>query len=50
MYAKRTVFDLLLPRVLADEKLTAQDISVLGEGGLCLGCKNCTFPHCGFGK
>ncbi|MBQ7158880.1 MAG: molybdopterin-binding protein [Treponema sp.] len=50
MYAKRTVFDLLLPRVLADEKLTGQDISVLGEGGLCLGCKNCTFPHCGFGK
>lgn len=50
MYAKRTVFDLILPRILADEKLTAADISIYGEGGLCLGCDSCTFPHCGFGK
>ena len=26
------------------------DIVRLGEGGLCLGCKPCTYPHCGFGK
>lgn len=50
MYAKRTVFDLILPRVLAGERLTAEDIRVYGEGGLCLNCPECHFPSCGFGK
>ncbi|MDO5575100.1 MAG: molybdopterin-binding protein [bacterium] len=50
MYAKRTIFDLILPRLMADEKLTAADINCLGEGGLCLSCEVCTFPNCGFGK
>lgn len=50
MYAKRTIFDLVLPRIMADEVLTMQDISRLGHGGLCLGCDVCTFPNCGFGK
>lgn len=50
MYAKRTIFDLVLPRVLAGEILTADDLSSLGEGGLCLNCPVCTFPNCGFGK
>ena len=50
MYAKRTIFDLVLPRVLAGEILSASDISMLGEGGLCLSCEKCTFPRCGFGK
>jgi molybdenum cofactor synthesis domain-containing protein len=50
MYAKRTIFDLALPRIMAGETLEAEDISVLGEGGLCLSCPVCTFPNCGFGK
>lgn len=50
MYAKRTVFDLVLPRVLAGEKLKKEDLSVYGEGGLCLNCQVCHFPSCGFGK
>ena len=50
MYAKRTVFDLVLPRVLAGEKLMPEDLSSLGEGGLCLNCEVCTYPNCGFGK
>lgn len=50
MYAKRTIFDLVLPRILAGERLSAKDIAVLGEGGLCLSCPVCTFPNCGFGK
>ena len=49
MYAKRTIFDLLLPRLLADDPITAEDIARLGEGGLCLGCGTCTWPNCGFG-
>ena len=50
MYAKRTVFDLVLPRVMADDEIKAEEIATLGEGGLCLNCKVCTFPNCGFGK
>lgn len=50
MYARRTVFDLVLPRIMADEKISAEDLSILGEGGLCLSCPVCTFPNCGFGK
>ena len=50
MYAKRTIFDLVLPRVMAGEVLDKTDLNVLGEGGLCLSCPVCTFPNCGFGK
>ena len=50
MYAKRTIFDLVLPRVMADDEITAGELSTLGQGGLCLNCKVCTFPNCGFGK
>ncbi len=50
MYAKRTIFDLLLPRIMADDPVSAEEIYSLGEGGLCLGCKVCTYPNCGFGK
>ena len=50
MYAKRTIFDLVLPRIMAGEKLKEKDISILGEGGLCLSCSICTFPNCGFGN
>ena len=50
MYAKRTIFDLLLPRIMADDPISAEEIYALGEGGLCLGCETCTWPNCGFGK
>lgn len=50
MYAKRTIFDLVLPRLLAGERLGKEDFEILGEGGLCLSCPVCTFPNCGFGK
>ena len=50
MYAKRTIFDLVLPYLMADEPITAQMLSRLGNGGLCLGCDTCHFPNCGFGR
>lgn len=50
MYAKRTIFDLILPRVMADDPVTGEELAALGEGGLCLNCEACTFPNCGFGK
>ena len=50
MYARRTIFDIVLPRVLTGEILRKEDLDRLGEGGLCLNCEICTFPGCGFGK
>lgn len=50
MYAKRTIFDLVLPRIMAGEVLAPDDLSRLGHGGLCLNCDVCTYPNCGFGK
>ena len=50
MYAKRTIFDLVLPWVSAGRRITRKDIAKLGHGGLCLNCETCYFPNCGFGK
>ena len=50
MYAASTVFDLVLPRIAAGVPVSKQDLVAFGEGGLCLGCKPCTYPNCGFGK
>jgi len=50
MYAGATVFDLVLPRIAAGVEVTKKDLVVLGEGGLCLGCKPCHWPNCPFGK
>ena len=50
MYHSITVLDLVLPRVLAGERLTRRDIAEMGHGGLCLECENCQYPVCPFGK
>lgn len=50
MYAKATIFDLVLPRVAAKVPVTRRDITRMGNGGLCLGCEVCHYPACGFGK
>ena len=50
MYAKRTIFDICLPYLLADEPITADYLAGLGNGGLCLNCPVCVWPNCGFGK
>lgn len=50
MYAKRTIFDLLICRVAAGIPIVRSDVTDLGEGGLCLNCNICTYPNCGFGK
>jgi len=49
LYFKTTGFDLLLPRVLAQVPVTRHDLARMGEGGLCLECKTCTYPKCSFG-
>ena len=50
MYAKATVFDLALPRIAAGVRMTKEDFVAMGEGGLCLGCGECRYPVCPFGK
>ncbi|MCG6553828.1 MAG: molybdopterin-binding protein [Candidatus Magnetominusculus sp. LBB02] len=50
MYHKITVFDLLLPRVLAGEHIDRRALAEMGHGGLCMNCKECRYPVCPFGK
>ncbi len=49
MYAGKTIFDMILPRLLADVEVTKKALASLGHGGLCLSCENCTYPNCSFG-
>ncbi len=50
MYYRASIFDLVVPRILAGERLTRRDIVALGHGGLCENCRTCHYPACGFGK
>lgn len=50
MFFKITIVDLLLPRLLAGERVTRKDIVGLAHGGLCRSCVNCHYPNCTFGK
>ncbi len=50
MYYRTSIFDLIVPRILAGETLTRADFIGLGYGGFCSGCAQCNFPQCGFGK
>ncbi len=49
-YYKHTVFDLVLPRILAGEDITEDDIAAMGHGGLCMNCEVCHYPVCSFGR
>ena len=44
-----TVFDLILPRLLAGERIGRGELAELGHGGLCLRCEACRYPICPFG-
>ncbi|HAK60123.1 MAG TPA: molybdopterin-binding protein [Nitrospiraceae bacterium] len=50
MYHAITIFDLILPRVLAGETIGRRELAELGHGGLCLNCRKCRYPVCPFGK
>lgn len=50
MYHKTTIFDLVVPRILAGEEISRKDITRLAHGGLCTNCDPCQYPHCAFGK
>ncbi|MDR1546253.1 MAG: molybdopterin-binding protein [Deltaproteobacteria bacterium] len=50
MFGRRTIFDVVLPRIAAGRRLTRHELRGLGHGGLCLECRDCVFPICGFGR
>jgi len=50
MFHKITVFDLILPRLLAGDTIGRRDLAILGHGGLCRNCAHCQYPVCSFGK
>jgi len=50
LYHEITVFDLILPRLLAGETPDKRDLAELSHGGLCYDCEVCRYPACSFGK
>lgn len=50
MYSKATVFDMVVPRLLAGETVTRADFATFGHGGFCSSCTECRYPACSFGK
>ena len=50
LYHRITVLDLVLPRILAGERIGRAELAFLGHGGLCRDCAECSYPHCPFGK
>ena len=50
LYHKITIFDLVLPRLLAGERLDERDLARFAVGGLCLNCRVCRYPACSMGK
>ena len=50
LYHKTTIFDLILPRLMAGERPGKRDLAKLCHGGLCQNCTPCRFPACPFGK
>ena len=50
LYHETTIFDLILPRMLAGERIERAEIARMGHGGLCRNCSPCRFPSCSFGK
>lgn len=50
MHHNISIFDVVLPRILAGDDICREDIIKLAHGGLCTHCEECRYPNCGFGK
>jgi molybdenum cofactor synthesis domain-containing protein len=50
MHFKTTSLDVFLPRIFAGVEITKDEIAGYGEGGLCMGCTECRYPICYFGR
>ncbi len=49
LFFKITTFDIFLPRFVADDPVTADELAALRVGGLCHFCEVCRYPICPFG-
>lgn len=49
LFFKITTFDIFLPRFVADDPVTAEELAALSVGGLCHFCEICRYPICPFG-
>ena len=49
MHSPVTSLDVFLPWIFAGREITKEAVSGCGDGGLCLGCKECRWPNCYFG-
>ncbi len=49
LFFKITAFDIFLPRLVADDPITANELAALSIGGLCHFCEICRYPICPFG-
>ena len=50
LHHSATALDLVLPRILAGERIGKAQLAFLGHGSLCRQCPTCIFPRCAFGK
>ena len=50
LHHRITALDLVMPRILAGERIGKKDLALLGHGGLCRDCPECNYPGCSFGK
>ncbi len=50
LHRQITVFNLVLPRLLAGERLDERDPARFALGGLCLNCRVCRYPARPMGK
>ena len=48
LYYKSTSLNVFLPRLLAGQKVSKEDVYRAGHGGLCHFCEKCHFPCCPF--
>lgn len=49
LFFEKTALDIFLPRLLAGEQVSAQEVARSGHGGLCHFCPKCHYPICPFG-
>lgn len=49
LFFDKTALDIFLPRLLAGEHISPEDIAKSGHGGLCHFCPECHYPICPFG-
>ncbi len=50
MYHRASIFDIIVPRLLAGLNISQKDFAMLGHGGFCASCPTCHYPLCAFGK